>query len=146
MKVKIISVGSDTQTIGNLTVSNDDGKVIFSCKTLELPYIHNAPDISCIPRNKTYPCTKVGATEKIPYQHISVGNVPNRQGICIHIGNYAGSKNPTTGHSDILGCILVGASYADLNKDGIPDITSSTKTFQQLMAVLPVSFELEVIG
>ena len=144
MKVVITSVSNDDETLGTLQVLDDSGKQVYICKTLELPNKNNAPDISCIPRNKEYQCTKVGATEKIPYPHITVGNVPNRKGICIHIGNYAGSKNPSTGKSDILGCILVGKSHQDINKDGIEDITTSTQTFKELMEALPISFKLQI--
>ena len=117
-----------TQTLGRLTF---DG---FSCDTLELPYKDNARRISCFPPG-TYICKKVGATKAIPYPHISITNVPNRDGICIHKANYV---------SDLRGCIGVGNGLADLNKDGQLDIINSKKTFEAMMALLPSEFTLTV--
>jgi len=116
------------ETIGALTFGE------FHCDTLELPYKDNQHRISCIPAGK-YICKKVTATAHIPYEHISVTNVPNRDGICIHKANYV---------SDLLGCIGVGEGIIDLNKDGQLDIIKSKLTFDKLMALLPNSFSLAI--
>ena len=44
---------------------------------------------------------------------------PGRSGVCIHKGNY---------FTQILGCIIVGDSHTDINKDGYKDVTNSGKT------------------
>lgn len=123
------------ETIGQMVVI-EDAKAIFTCDTLELPWIDNIRRKSRIYEG-TFECAKVEATPKIPYEHIWVKNVLDRSGICIHIGNYATGKKV-----DILGCILVGSSHADINGDGQLDITNSRNTFNKLMAILPDSFNL----
>lgn len=118
----------------NPTKDNTPGELtagVFICKTLELPWLNNTAKISCIPAD-TYKWMKVGPSMSIPYDHIMLIDVPDRSGICIHYGNYAGAKK-----SDILGCILTGRTIADINGDRIADITDSKKTFEKLMSVLP---------
>lgn len=116
-----------SNTAGQLTAG------VFVCKTLELPDKNNQQRISCIPAGD-YEWVKVGPSMNIPYDHIWIKDVPGRSGICIHYGNYAGSKK-----SDVLGCILVGRTLADINGDKITDITDSRKTFAKLMSTLPDS-------
>lgn len=66
------------------------------CHTLELPYIKNQKNISCIPCG-IYPIKKIRHPK---YEEcISILNVPNRSGILIHPGNYT---------RDTRGCILLG--------------------------------------
>jgi hypothetical protein len=42
--------------------------------------------------------------------------------------------------------VLVGASFADINKDGILDIVNSKPTFAGLMLMFPDGFELTIKG
>lgn len=136
MKLKIYRNTDDgIQTLGFMQVLNEFLKVIFSCVTLERPWKNNAKEISCIPAD-VYKCRKKAPTKKIPYWHIEVLDVPGRDGVCIHIANF---------FFEIEGCIAVGASYYDLNKDGLADVTESSKTFTKLMAMLPDEFELEIM-
>lgn len=130
------------QTHGTLTVYDEEsGEELFKCRTLELPDLGNQRNISCIPE---------GFYDVVPRQspkygnHLHVTEVPNRSLILLHFGNYAGSMNPRTGHSDIRGCILVGEKFVDLDGDGLADITNSKKTMKKLMEVAPDGFVLEV--
>ena len=72
------------------------------CDTLELPYLDNQRRISCIPEGE-YPVRirlpRESATRD--YMHLLVKDVPNRDYILFHIGNFP--KNTK-------GCILVGQS------------------------------------
>lgn len=119
------------QTLGIMSVSNKD-EIIYSCKTLELPYLNNQKRISCIPKGE-YEVVK----------HVSpkfgkcfwIKNVPDRSEILIHKGNY---------HKDTLGCILVGAAFLDINNDGYRDVTSSKKTVEYLLKILPESFNIYI--
>lgn len=125
------------ETKGRLIV--DSGiQNLFECLTLELPFLNNQKGISCIPVG-TYSWKKVGASN-IPYDHISIPEVENRSGICIHYGNFAAGDHP-----DIKGCILTGNKYADINGDGFMDILNSKKTFEKMMSLLPDSGKLIII-
>lgn len=123
---------TNKQVTGNLTVRDAQGKIVFTSDTLELDWQNNAPRESCIPKG-TYLC--VPRTSKKYGKHLHVTNVPNRSLILIHHGNY---------HTDILGCILVGRGYSDLNKDGYKDILNSRVTMRELMRICPNGFELTV--
>ncbi len=121
------------ETLSNLVVV--EGKcVLFTCVGLELPWKDNQRRISCIPVG-VYDCIKVPATAAIPYEHISILGVPNRDGICIHKANYV---------SQLLGCVAVGEKHVDLNNDSESDVTNSDKTYKTLMALLPDKFKLEI--
>ncbi len=125
MKTKLLrSICTDKYIAGILSVFDEKGKLVFTCNTLELPWKENQPRISCIPlgwyqiRRNNIP--KFG-------KHFYFKSVPNRQGILIHAGNFT---------SQILGCILLGDSYSDINNDGFPDILNSRKTIDKLYDTL----------
>lgn len=127
----IRSTDNGVQTTGKWYVS---GEKHFACDTLERAYKNNERRVSCIPPGR-HPCRKVGPTEKIPYPHFQVLDVPNRDGICGHAGNK---------YTDSLGCILFGMGFSDINKDGELDILNSRNTFDRLMAILPDEFMLTI--
>lgn len=133
MKLVIKRQPSDKkQTLGEAIILNDAGEQIYKCKTLELPWLDNEPQKSCIPPG-TY---KVVDRYSPKYgNHFHVLNVPGRSYILIHVGNY---------YTEIRGCILVGQTHQDINKDGIRDVTSSKATMAKLNELLPKSFTLEI--
>lgn len=111
--VTIVREKSDSkQTLGKLTV-NVNG-VSFSCETLELPWLNNASNISCIPVG-TYDVKYTFSPKFLKFTY-QIMNVPKRSGIRIHSSNY---------YTDLLGCIALGTTRADINKDGVLDITNS---------------------
>lgn len=123
-------------TKGVLTI--DGG---FKCDTLELAWKNNDTGVSCIPEG-TY---EVVPRNSAKYgNHLHITGVQGRSLILIHWGNYAGSKNPRTGTPDIRGCVLVGNGYADIDGDGLPEITASKAAFAKMMAHAPNGFELTV--
>ena len=129
MKITLKRITDDgVQTLGHLHLGN--GKVY---QTLELAWKNNERQRSCIPKG-TYKVRK--RTSKKYAEHFHILNVPNRDFILLHHGNY---------HTDILGCILPGKGLADLNKDGRLDVTSSRQAMKELLAALPNNFELEII-
>lgn len=87
--------------------------------TLELPYKDNHPEVSSIPAGN-YLCQRIIS----PHfgDVFKVMNVPNRQNILIHDGNY-----PTDTH----GCIVVGEKMGNVN--GSMQIINSRVGFKTLM-------------
>lgn len=85
----------DDCTSGYLAV---DGNII--AYTLELPWRGNAPEISSIPPG-SYPATL--RYDKSDRWRLQLTNVPGRDGVQIHIGNYT---------SEVRGCVLVGAGIS----------------------------------
>ena len=82
-------------TIGELFINGER-----ICDTLENPYLDNQRNISCIPEGE-YPVRLRLARESASrdYLHLLVQDVPNRDWILFHRGNYP---------KDTSGCILVG--------------------------------------
>jgi len=140
MKAIISRTYKTAQTEGVFQLKDNDGVVKFACHSLELPYLNNAKKISCIPEG-VYQVKKITS----PSQGLcfSIQNVPQRDHILIHKGNYAGSDNPNTGHPDILGCVILCKEFSDINKDGIPDGTNSKVTMDKLLAIAD-NFELTI--
>jgi len=81
----------------------------FSCMALELPWRENINRYSCIPAG-TYNCVKrfSPSRQKNTYW---LKNVPNRNWILIHSGNWAGDTKKGF-RSDVYGCILLGKTHA----------------------------------
>ncbi len=122
--VVITRIGQDDCTVGIL---NYEG---FRCFTLELPDKDNQQNISCIPPGK-YHCKQIVSPSL--GNCIDVMGVPGRTYIRIHSGNFT---------RQILGCVLVGDSLKDIDKDGIIDVTNSGATLKRLMKMLPRKFGL----
>ena len=119
-KIILKTIKQPDCTLGVMTVEGSD----FRCFTLELPDKGNASNVSCIPAG-TYEYFK--RTSGVNGDVIELRNVIGRSFIQVHRGNFT---------SDILGCILVGKTIADINADGIPDVTSSGNTMKALLSVL----------
>lgn len=88
--------------------------------------------MSCIPTG-TYKVTR--HTSPRHGDVFLVNDVSGHSNILIHAGNYFG---------DTLGCILVGKDIIDINKDKLPDITSSKNTLALLRNAAPNGFLLTV--
>lgn len=112
------------QTLGVLTVATD---ALFVAKTLELPWINNASQISCIPVGE-YICrytrsakfSRLKGSDVYTYE---VLNVPGRAGIRIHSANY---------NMQIEGCIALGGGLRDINNDGELDMINSGDAIEAL--------------
>jgi SH3-like domain-containing protein len=136
---------SDKQVLGDLTLYDDNNSVVFTCKTLELPWRNNESKVSCIPTN-TYRAIYRGENEGSGkygkhYRILQADGkteVPGRSFILIHSGNH---------FWDIKGCILVGVSHQDINKDGYNDVTGSRPTMVKLVELVGTAgFDLEIKG
>jgi len=125
-RLKIDRLHQDNCTIGVAKF----GK--FQCLTLELPWLDNKTNVSCIPPG-IYKCEKRFSVKN--GQVFQLENVHGRTYIQGHIGNYT---------RDIAGCIIFGDAIKDIDRDGILDVSNSTQTFRALMELLPNKFVLEI--
>jgi hypothetical protein len=132
MRLEILREYRDNATIGHLSIFDEKNNLLFSCKSLELPWKENQRKVSCIPEGE-YDVIKMTPTAKRPYTYLHVLNVPGRDSILFHPGNYT---------RQILGCILPGEKHIDLDKDGTIDITNTTATLKMMTAILPNRFKL----
>jgi len=117
-QVKLIRAqGDEVQTLGVLVTRRDNE--LWTCKTLELPWKNNAPNISCIPTG-TYLCrwTLSCRLRKWTYE---VMGVPKRAGIRIHPANL---------FHQLHGCIALGDAHKDINADGHLDLIHSGLTVE----------------
>ena len=89
---------------------------VFTCMTFELPWLDNKNKISCIPPGKY--TMKFEYSGKFRDFLWELKNVPKRSEIKIHVANYP---------SELLGCIALGLSHADIDADGLLDLASSRK-------------------
>lgn len=121
------------EVLGELDVFNNEGVLVFTCNTLELPYKHNKNNISCIPTG-CYDVVKYQSPSKGPV--LLIAGVPGRLFIEIHIGNY---------YTNTEGCILVGKSISyDINGDGQKDVNSSAVTMEKLLKLIKEPAQLTI--
>ena len=111
--------GNSKQTTGSLIV-HDVLKTHAQFATIELPWLNNQHNISCIPPG-TYKAKEILSPTLGWCIHIV--DVPNRTGILLHYGNY---------YTNAKGCILVGKSFLHINNDSQIDITNSRKSIKHL--------------
>jgi hypothetical protein len=120
------------QTLGNAVLYIEDSEM-RRFKTLELPWLGNQKDKSCIPPGKYRAAVR---TSPKYGRHLHILDVPGRSLILMHYGNYAGSLNPKTGNPDTRGCILPGTAFVDMDGDGVWDIAASRATMQSIMDLI----------
>jgi hypothetical protein len=109
---------------------------LYRCYCLELPWLNNQKNISCIP-DGTYPVIKY-SYEGHP-NVFWIQNVPNREGIMIHILNFAAGPK-----IDTQGCQGPGLNFVDINGDGNLDIVAPDIALAALNHFLPDSFNLTI--
>jgi len=104
--------------------------LLMTVCTLELPDKQNQNNISRIPSKKYL--VKKRWSEKFKW-HFHVTDVEGRDWILVHSGNY---------FKQIRGCILVGTSFKDINKDGELDVRWSRNMLNKMLAIAPDEFDL----
>jgi hypothetical protein len=128
------------QTLGVLIASAGDK--LFTCKTLELAWKDNQPNISCVPAGR-YKCyytrsSVLSAKKGADVFTYEVIGVPGRTGIRIHSANY---------FHQLRGCIALGAAHKDLNADTIMDLVHSGETVKAFESFMnKEAFALEIIN
>lgn len=113
-----------TQTEGIYTIL-DEGRELLRLKCLELPWLDNQKDISCIPCSTYSLIKRISQKHK---EHFHILDVPDRELILIHSGNY---------YTDIRGCQLPGLSFTDMNLDGYLDVKDSRIALNRMLDLLP---------
>lgn len=102
-------------------ISDEEDRVL--CVTLELPWLGNLHDVSCIPAG-TY-VAQIRHSPKHGYDVYELVDVPHRENIEIHIGNFK---------HDSLGCILLGTTIAMMDEERC--VMGSKAAFTRFMATL----------
>jgi hypothetical protein len=133
----IISRKYDLEITTGYAIVLDGDKKIFEFRTLELPWLDNAHNVSCIPEG-VYDTVGIYSTKR--GKCFQLMNVSDRTGILIHIGNFSHGEK-----IDTLGCILPGSKLEDINNDGTLDIRDSTITMTELIRILPTKFKTYII-
>jgi hypothetical protein len=126
MKIQIIRDFQDkNQTLGTCTVYDDSNKPIFTAVSLERGWRDNASNVSCVPLGQ-YPCV-LEYSPRFKKDLWELKNVPNRSECKFHSANYWFQLN---------GCIALGSSLADINKDGYNDVANSGNTMKKFHEAL----------
>lgn len=106
--------------------------------TLEPPNLNNQSNISCIPMG-SYPCKRVFnkklASGYVVKETFQLMDVPDRDGILFHVGNYI---------EDTHGCILIGLAWPNDSK--LPPLLKSQDGFNLFIELTrgEYMFNLEV--
>ena len=125
MRAELTRVYSPAVTLGEMVFFDEKGTELIKARTIELPDKDNQTGVSCIPEGE-YDVSVVGPSEKIKYVHFWIMDVPGRAGIKIHVANYV---------SQLRGCIAPGKKHADLNADGVIDVSQSTVMLNEMLFV-----------
>lgn len=99
---------------------------------LELPWKNNQHDVSCIPKG-VYRLTPIESEERGKY--FSIPDVCSRDQIRMHTANYV---------HQLKGCQAPGKSFADINQDGLIDVTASQKTLAELVKLITVPIKYTI--
>lgn len=105
----------DDCTIGRLSIEG------FNCLSLELPWLNNQQDISCIPEGLYKYFLRRSPQNGMV---LELRDVENRTCIQMHSANFT---------YEILGCIAVGDGLKYLDGDDILDTTNSVKTMKKIL-------------
>ncbi len=106
---------TDSGTFGQLSIEGNN----FTCVSLELPWLNDLPDISCIPIG-SYQCTwRWSNAHNRNIYHVE--NVLNRTAVEIHSANII---------AQLLGCICLGTEMAVFPMGTFPGIEVATKGVQ----------------
>ena len=124
----------DNQTLGKCTIYDENNKPIFSSVSLERGWRGNQKNISCVPLGR-YPLL-LEYSHRFKMDLWELKNVPNRLECKFHSSNFWFQLN---------GCIALGRSLYDINKDGYNDVTSSKSTLKAFHKALRGETRAEII-
>lgn len=134
MKVDIYRFYADkNQTSGVAIVTNDDGFPLFTALSLERGDNGNKKNESAIPAG-TYKMV-FEYSPKFDCNLWEIKGVEGRSECKFHPANY---------WHQINGCIALGLTYSDINKDGYKDVTNSKDMINEFHKVLEGQTEIEL--
>ena len=111
-------------TLGLLLVL-DGADIVFQCKTLELPWMDNQKNISCVPPG-SYPVV-FEWSPRFQQNLWELKDVPGRSEVKIHVANFV---------DQLQGCIAIGDKHVHIDGDEIMDVSNSRKTLKRLHKAL----------
>jgi hypothetical protein len=126
----------DKETLSTWIVF-DENKEVYRCVGLELPWLGNQKNISCIPEGK-YICKKY-SDQHHPNSFLLLG-VLNRTEIMIHPGNFG-----TGIKIDTEGCLLPGIDFQDIDGNGQLDVIRPDVALLALNYFLPKQFDIIIL-
>lgn len=136
MKLLISRSYEPNYTLGSMYVMNGE-QLLHRCKSIELPWLNNKRNVSCIPEGEYNAVKELHQTRgkvfRLPY-------VRGRTGILVHKGNYVAGYV-----KDSEGCILPGNYFEDINSDGNLDIAESSKAMDALWDAVDEKFKIVII-
>ena len=112
--VLLRNVRDNVQTLGNLLVYDQHGKLLFSCKSLERPWEDNQRNVSCVPSGRYELVFEW--SNRFQQNLWELKGVPNRSECKIHSANFWFQLN---------GCIATGDMHVHINDDGAKDVRNS---------------------
>ena len=136
MKLVISRTYQDNYTTGIMVVFDGD-KVLYKACSLELPWLNNQRNVSCIPEGEYNAIKELHQTKGKVFRLLYVRG---RSGILIHKGNFVAGYV-----KDSEGCILPGLYHEDINGDGNMDVAESAKAMDALWDNLPDKFKIVII-
>ncbi len=110
------------QSLGNLLVRNEYGNIVYSRHVLELGWLNNKRNISCVPQG-TYDL-KLEHSPKFGRKLWEAYGILNRSECKFHVANFANQLN---------GCFAPGMAKFDINRDGNKDMVNSKEAFSEFM-------------
>lgn len=125
--MKLIQIFRDylpEQTVSELVMVDENGNNLFHGNAIELKWSNNVRRESCIPEGSyiaiKHTSPKFGTC-------LWIQDVENRSEILIHPANYS---------RQLLGCIAPGMKLADIDKDGLVDVTESRKAMNKILELM----------
>lgn len=125
----------------NLTMSSvyalNGEELLYRCKALELPWLNNQRNVSCVPEGEYWAIKEISPTRGKIFRLLYVHG---RSGILFHKGNFVAGYV-----KDSEGCVLPGLYFTDLNDDGNLDVADSGKAMDALWDVMDEKFKIIII-
>jgi hypothetical protein len=103
-----------------IVTEGDSNTILFTSQSLERGWLNNAKNISCIPAG-IYKL-RLEWSPRFQKDLWEIYGVPNRRECKFHAANFSRQLN---------GCIALGQKRADLDSDGLMDITNSRNTMKK---------------